>query len=375
VNLPPNLPPRPKSLIDQIIANANTPAQQAKVETSWRATVSTGSLLLDLAISGLKTRYGGLPGGILAEISGPPGSAKTTILGEIIGGIQRLGGQARIKDSEARLDSDYCRMMGIKFDPSIYSVPKTVTDVIEAIIGPLEEKSGKTRRNWDLAWKPDPKFINCEGVDSLAALSTRMEMEQGDKMGQRRAKEFSEGLRIICSHIKDYNILMACSNQLRDNVGGGMFSPSTITPGGQAIGFYSSVRIQLKAIGRIKRGTEGKQIIIGKNIEAFVSKNSLDIEYRSAPIRIIFGYGIDDLGANMEWLKKHSELSELDGKKYAGYVIGNKTFPVNTPGGALETAIKYVEDNNLEQDIRELVVDLWNKLEFEARPQRKEKVR
>ena len=361
-------------LVEQIKGIAMTAPQQFDKPIDWSKTVSTGSTLLDKAISGLKCRYGGLPGGILVEISGPPGSGKTTIMAEVVGSVQRIGGEVRIKDPEARLDPDYCLQMGVKFDQEYYFRPDTVTDVIESIIGPLVIKGGKTKRDHDQAWCPNPDFINCEGVDSLAALSTRMELDQGDKMGQRRAKELSEGLRIIARHIKNYNILMICTNQLRENVDAGPFAPKMITPGGHAIPFYASIRIQLRIVGKIMRGNH----IIGKNIEAFINKNSCDIEWRTAPIRLVFGYGVDDIGANLEWLKSVGAMSEHPtepSKKALGYVVGNKYFPQNMPSGALDSAIKYVEDNNLEQDIKDWVVDVWDELEKNVRVLRKEKIR
>ena len=363
-----------KPLSEQVVEAAASPPQQFDKPIDWSKTASTGSLLLDKAISGLRCRQGGLPGGILVEISGPPGSGKTTVMAELVGSVQRLGGVARIKDPEARLDPPYCQQMGVKFDPACYSRPDTITDVVESLVGPLETKNNKTRRNIEKAWTPKPDFVNCEGVDSLAALSTRMELEQGDKMGQRRAKELSEGLRIIARHIKNHNILMVCTNQLRENIDGGQFAPKMVTPGGQAITFYSSVRIQLKIVGKLTKG----DAVIGKQIEAYVSKNSLDVEWRTAPLRLVFGYGIDDIGANLQWLKEHNQMDDHPtepGKKALGYVVGDKYFPPNLPGGALDAAIKYVEDNNLEEDIKDWVMDTWDRVESEARPKRKEKAR
>lgn len=363
-----------KPISDQITEASAAPPQKYERLRDWSRTARTGSTLLDLAISGLKCRGGGLPGGIIVEISGPPGSGKTTIMAELIGSVQRLGGEARIKDPEQRLDEEYCRLMGVRYDSSIYSMPDTVTDVIEGLVGPLVTKDKKTKRDHDKAWRPDPANLNAEGVDSLAALSTRMEIEQGDKMGQRRAKELSEGMRLIARHIGHHNILLVFTNQLRDNVDAGPFAPKKITPGGNAIPFYASVRIQLVVVGKIKKGDR----IVGKDVEAFVSKNSCDIEYRTAPLRLVFGYGIDDVGANLMWLKSNGAMDRHPtepGKKAIGYVVGDEYFPPNTPGGALEAAIKFVEDNDLEEAVRELVIDLWTRAEAEARPPRKPKAR
>jgi recombination protein RecA len=365
-----------KKLVDQVKEAAGSPPQKHEKQRDWSKVASTGSLLLDLAISGLRCERGGLPGGVIVEISGPPGSGKTTIMAELVGSAQRQGGQVRIKDPEQRLDPPYCKQMGVRFDPSIYSRPDTVTEVIEGMIGPLVVKDKKTQRDHSQAWTPDPNFLNCDGTDSLAALSTRMEIEQGDKMGQRRAKELSEGMRLIARHIGHHNILTIFTNQLRDNVDGGQFAPKTVTPGGHAIPFYASVRIQLRPAGKIQANKDSP--ILGKMVEAFIGKNSLDIEWRTAPIRLMFGYGIDDVGANLIWLKEHNEMDDHPtdpGKKAAGYVIGDKYFPANMAGGPLSQAIKYVEENNLEDDIRDWVAEAWRKAELTARPPRKEKAR
>ena len=345
----------------QVLEAMTQPAQVEPV-VSWRDTVSTGSLLLDLAISGGRTRYGGLPGGILVEVFGMPSMGKTTILAETIGNAQRLGGEVRIKDPEARLDAAYCKLMGVRFDPSWYSCPDTVTDVVEGVIGPLAASGQGTKRDTSLAWCPDPSHINVEAVDSLAALSTRLEMESGDKMGQRRAKEFSEGLRLVCRHIQKHNILFLCSNQVRENVEG--FGESYKSPGGMAIPFYSSCRVRLREVGKLRYevavGKIKERRPYGVEVEAYVYKSSLDAPHRTALLRIIYGYGIDDIGANLQWLKDRGAWvgnGEISAVPDTSYAVGGKRFR------SLERAVKAAEEGGLEVEIREQVVALWQKIE------------
>jgi RecA/RadA recombinase len=365
--------PSKKNIIDQIKESAELPPQQISSEISWRKTISSGSLLLDLAISGGRTKYGGFPGGIVVEIIGPASTGKTTILAETVGNAQRNGGEVIFDDTESRLDPGYCVLMGIKYDPKDMCCSKTVTEVFERLIGPLEKKGTTVQRNWNKAWRPDPNNINVYAIDSLAALSTLMEMEQGDKMGQRRAKEFSEGFRLTCAHIKDHNILMLCSNQLRSTMN--QFGEEKDSPGGEAIKYYSSIRIRLKMKEKLYKeveyGRSKERHIYGIDVEAQVVKSSIDAPYRKAPIRMIFNHGIDDIGANLIWLKSHE--MEINDKGEMGpataYVVGDKRFIT------LDRAIKYVEDNNLESEVRERVVDLWHKMEDEIRPNRKAKVR
>jgi len=375
---------RATKIAQTVEKSAHTPPQQIVQEKAdWRETISTGSLLLDKAISGNKTRYGGIPGGFLVEIFGPNSVGKTTLLGELWGNAQRAGGECRFDDPEHRLDADYCKTFGIKVNQEDIGRPETVEEVFDTLIGPVESRSVgstvKNKRNTDKAWKPDPSKINFLAEDSLAALAGRMEMEQGDKMGSHRAKEFSEGLRLAKGHISKYNIIMACSNQLRIDIKSGAKKPT----GGEAIPFYASVRISLKLaypksqlIKKIKLGPAEREEerIYGILVEATVVKNSLDAPYRSAPLRLLFNYGVDDIGANLQWLKDHGAFDSIDertGKvtKASSYQVGDKKYV------SLEAATKAVEDQNLEQEIRDLVVDLWDEIEDQIRPKRKEKYR
>jgi len=354
-----------KPLSKQIEEAAQSPPQEYVWEppVDWgKPTLSTGSTLLNLAISGGKTRYGGLPGGKFVEIFGMTGLGKTTIAGEIAGAGQRAGGEVIFDDAEHRLDPTYCKEMGIKYDPTKFHYPETVTDLEEAILGPIvvsgTGKFKKEQRDFSKGWAPDHTNINVRCVDSLAAFCSRMERDQGDKMGMKRAKDFHQMFRLIKGHILRHNILLVATNQVTQSG----------TTGGNAIIFYASVRIQLSYKDVIK-STGG--IVIGKRVEAFVLKSSVDIEWRTAPIFLVHGYGIDDIRGNLVFLKETGAMEEhpTDPKKQAGYVVGNKNFV------GVDKAIAYVEENDLEENLREMVVDHWNELELKARPPRKEKVR
>ena len=194
--------------------------------------ISTGSTLLDLAISGGRIRGGGVPGGIIMEVFGPSGSGKTAILSELCASSQANGGEVCFLDPEARLDRQYCNIYGLSLPDKAYYRPDTVTEMFTFI----EE------------WSPSSSdTINVIAADSLAALSTETEMEDRDKMGMRRAKEFSEGLRKTCRLIANKEWLIACSNQVREGVMG------EVTPGGKGIPFYSSLRIRVRLRSKIPR--------------------------------------------------------------------------------------------------------------------------
>ena len=308
--------------------------------------ISTSSTLLDKAIFGGRQPEGGVPGGTIIEIFGPEGIGKTAILAEICGNAQARGGEAKFRDPEGRLDREYAEIYGMSLEGDNYKRTHDVTEIFDDIMV------------WD---PPNKDAINVFGCDSLAALVTELEMgEKGDKMGMRRAKEFSQGFRKISTLIAEGgHKLLACTNQIREGDSG------RITPGGWAIRFYSSIRLDIryfykggvKGGGRyitkdLKVGEKNKEVskVIGINCVVKVVKNSKDDPYREAPISIVFGYGIDDIRANLQWYKDMTGGTVYecgDGQTYQ----------------AMDPAIKHIEANDLENGLRENVIDLWNEIE------------
>ncbi len=313
----------------------------AKKKKNTDVMISTGSTLLDLAISGTAIRGGGLAGGIFVEIFGPSGSGKTVLLSEIAGGVQRQGGQVMFHDPEARLDKTFASIFDVDFDKIHYTQPDTVTETFEEM------------RAWELE---DTKVINGIFADSLAALSTNLEMDnaEGDKMGMRRAKEFSEQLRKTCRIIKQKNILLVASNQIRVNADAGFYAEKTTTPGGRAIPFYASVRLRARTPEKLKKRitVKGKEVerVIGIKTTIEVYKNSIDRPYRTAPIYIIFDYGIDDIRANLQFIK--------DFTKQTIYTVDDIRLDKS-----MEKSILMVEEQELEKQLREQVIDLWEEIE------------
>jgi recombination protein RecA len=314
--------------------------------------ISSGSTLLDLALSGGRVRGGGLPGGILVEIFGPSGSGKTVFLSEIAGGVQRQGGDLIFHDPEARLNPQFAKLFGLELAEGTYFNPDTVPEVFEPV----------------RTWKPtfqDGTVINGIFADSLAALSTDMEMEKkdGDKMGGRRAKEFSEGTRKTCRIIKDKNYLMVCSNQIRQNMDAMAFSKYT-TPGGEAIGFYASVRLKTQIIKKhkVEKTFKGKDIskIVGVRVEVEVFKSSIWEPFHNAPVTILFDYGIDDIRENLQFIKDYS--------KYNVYTLNGETLHKE-----LAQAIRIIEEDHAEQELKEEVINLWEEREKTFKIERKPK--
>jgi recombination protein RecA len=328
-------------------------APQKKYEGNTEVMISTGSTLLDLAISGSRKRGGGLPGGIFVEAFGPSGSGKTVLLSEIAGAIQRQGGEVMFHDPEARLNKQFAAMFDVDFDTIAYTQPDTVTEVF----GQIRE------------WQPkNSKKINGIMADSLAALSTDMEMENkdGDKMGMRRAKEFSEQLRKTCRILTQNNWLMVASNQVRVNADAGMYAEKTTTPGGQAVPFYASVRLRFRTPDKIKKEIKvaGKTVarVIGTQVTVEVYKNSVDKPYRTAPLYIIFDYGIDDIRANLQFIKDHT--------KNTTYTVGGETLHQS-----LDRSVQLIEEQGLVKQLKNEVIDLWDEIESHFESDRRKKER
>lgn len=346
---------KPESLSSQMKKHLAKPVvkQSKEYDGNFNLIISTGSTLLDLAISGGRIRGGGIPGGILVEIFGPSGSGKTVLLSEIAGTVQRAGGEIMFHDPEARLNKQFAKLFDLDTDEMNYKTPDTVPEVFSSV----------------RSWKPkSTSVINGIMADSLAALSTDLEMnnEEGDKMGSRRAKEFSQELRRTCRVITQKNYLMVCSNQIREDINAGQFGQRYRSPGGEAIGFYSSLRLRASKPSKIKKKLtiEGKETtrVIGVETEFEVFKSSIWKPYRTATVSILFDYGIDDIRDNLIFLKENNKTTM--------YCIGDLQL-----NKSLEKSIQMVESGKLEKKLKNAVIDLWEEIEKQFESERKPKER
>ncbi len=316
--------------------------------------LSTGSTLLDLAISGTRVRGGGIPKGIMVEVFGPESVGKTAIVGEVIANAKNKGGEAKVCDPEGRFSTEYQHIFDFDLTDEEYCRPDTVWEMFDAYA----------------KFKPtNNENLHVFACDSLAALSTEMEMKDRDKMGMKRAKDFSEGFRKYARRIANSNGVFLCSNQIREGDGG-----TIITPGGRAIRFYASLRIELKygyPTRRIMRTRNMKlggnekaqehQLPVGTIGVARIIKSSIDRPFREAPIYIEFEYGIDDVRGNLQWLK-----DVTGGTRYG---IGKHT------AQSMDKAIKKVEIADAEGDLRTVVIDTWEEMMANFGSDRKPKTR
>ena len=260
--------------------------------------ISTGSLGLDIALG-----IGGLPKGRIVEIYGPESSGKTTLTLQTIAECQKNGGTAAFIDAEHALDPIYAGKLGINVDDLLVSQPDTGEQALE--IADMLVRSGS---------------VDILVIDSVAALTPRAEIEgdMGDTHVGLQARLMSQALRKITGNIKRSNCLVIFINQIRMKIGVMFGNPET-TSGGNALKFYSSVRLDIRRIGSVKQGDE----IIGNETRVKVVKNKVSPPFRQAEFQIMFGHGIYHMGEVLD-LGVQEGLVEKSGAwySYSGQRIG-----------------------------------------------------
>ncbi len=293
--------------------------------------IPTGSLELDFALG-----VGGIPRGRVTEIFGPESSGKTTVALHVIAEAQKEGGTAAFIDAEHALDPVYASKLGVDIDNLLVSQPDTgeqALEIVEALV-----RSGA---------------IDVVVVDSVAALVPKAEIEgeMGDSHVGLQARLMSQALRKLSGVINKSNTAAIFINQLREKVGVLFGNPET-TPGGRALKFYASVRLDVRRVETLKQGME----MVGNRTRVKVVKNKVAPPFRQAEFDIIYGEGISKEGSILDLGVEHNIID----KSGAWYSYGDTRI-----GQGRENARQFLKDNpdvakEIESRIREILIPVYN---------------
>lgn len=289
--------------------------------------VTSGSIALDVALG-----VGGYPRGRIIEIYGPESSGKTTVALHAIAEVQRIGGTAAIIDAEHALDPAYAEKLGVNIDELLISQPDTgeqALEICDALV-----RSGA---------------IDIVVIDSVAALVPKAEIEgdMGDSHVGLQARLMSQALRKLSGAINKSKTIAIFINQLREKVGVMFGSPET-TPGGRALKFYSSIRLDVRRAETIKQGEE----MVGSRTKIKVVKNKVAPPFKSADVDIVFGEGISKEGSLLDL------AAELDivNKSGAWYSFNNQRL-----GQGRENAKQFLKENKeIAAQIEKLIREHYN---------------
>lgn len=289
--------------------------------------IPTGAFSLDLALG-----VGGFPRGRVVEVFGPEASGKTTLTLSVMAQVQKRGGQAAFIDAEHAFDSTYAKKIGLNLDELLISQPDTGEQA-------LEIAETLVRSN----------AVDVIAIDSVAALTPRAEIEgdMGDSHMGLQARLMSQALRKLTAAISKSKTCVIFINQIREKIGVLFGNPET-TPGGRALKFYTSVRVDLRRIGSVKRGDE----FIGSHIRASIVKNKVAPPFRKAEFDIYYDEGISRESSTIDVAERYGVIQ----KSGAWYNYGEEKI-----GQGKENVREFLKQNpkileRIEKEVKEKVI-------------------
>jgi recombination protein RecA len=293
--------------------------------------IPTGALALDIALG-----VGGLPRGRVVEIFGPESSGKSTLAMHVVAEAQRNGGTCAYVDAEHAMDPVYAARIGVDVDELLISQPDTGEQALE--ITDMLIRSGA---------------LDVIVVDSVAALTPRAEIEgeMGDTHVGLQARLMSQALRKLTSNLNKSNTICIFINQLREKIGVMFGSPET-TPGGRALKFYSSVRLDIRRIEAIKDGVE----VVGNRTRVKVVKNKVAPPFKQAEFDIMYGRGISregsllDIAVDLDIVKKSGAWYTYEGEQLGQGRENAKTFLGENPEVMVEVQDRVLREVGIHQD-------------------------
>jgi recombination protein RecA len=308
--------------------------------------IASGALALDLALG-----VGGLPRGRVVEIYGPESSGKSTLAMHVVAEAQRNGGICAYIDAEHAMDPVYAKAIGVDIDELLISQPDTGEQALE--ITDMLVRSGA---------------LDVVVIDSVAALTPRAEIEgeMGDTHVGLQARLMSQALRKLTANLNRTKTICIFINQLREKIGVMFGSPET-TPGGRALKFYSSVRLDIRRIESIKDGAE----VVGNRTRVKVVKNKVAPPFRQAEFDIMYGKGISregsllDVGVDLGFIKKSGAWFTYEGEQLGQGRENAKSFLADNPEIMVEIAERIRVQVGIQPSGDESVLDLVDSIDDE----------
>jgi len=319
--------------------------------TEWS---STGCTILDVAIA--NKFPGGIPVGRIIHAFGGTSTCKSVLAITICGFMQRNKKVIHYADTEHTLDSSFASIYGLNCeDEKLFNIghPKTLEELFdEYIAGIIYDDKKKMKINIE------PKII---AVDSITALPAEVELKEAMKdgtYGTMRARQMSKGLRKYIYALAESNTNLLCIDQTRDNIGSSF--AGEVTSGGRALAYYASVQIYLKMDTKIVN-SKGK--VIGNWVKFRINKNKVAPPLREGRFRILYDYGLDDITTNLYFLNECQNGPQA---------AKNKTTKIQylDQESKMSTAINYIEDNNLEEELQREVWEVWQE-QYETEERKK----